>query len=152
MANDPVAQVLSHRDYYGAYHHHKEQMAFASVALYLGAAATVAFQEKPFWTEVKPTWPLYVALAVSTALGFFFVAWQFRMRADAERVVEMCSAILADHLSPERGPTETNLHRLSSLLREPKRSWLDNPGVSKALAYAAMGTWSLVVLIRIACR
>jgi hypothetical protein len=35
--------VLRHRDYYGDYHHRKEQAAYVVTVLYLGAAATVFF-------------------------------------------------------------------------------------------------------------
>ncbi len=149
---DSTGDACSHRDYYGTYHHHKEQRAFAAAALYLGAAAALATQDKPLWAVINSQWRwvAYVALAVSTVLGAFFVYWQFRMRRGAAAVVTLCSEILADAIAPKGQAVEPKLQKLSTLLK-PTDSWLDKPVVSEVLAYGTMAVWAGVVLGRILC-
>ena len=66
--------LFAHRDYYGQYHHHKEQMAYAATVLYLGAAAWLMFT-----TDVMDPGPqkwyrtTFIVIVAVAALAF--VSW-----------------------------------------------------------------------------
>lgn len=89
--------IRSHRDYYGQYHHHKEQMAYAATTLYLGAASYVFIQGHKVWCWGS-AWLVVVMLFCSFLLSFIFVCWQLRNRACAADIVMACTRISTDLL------------------------------------------------------
>jgi hypothetical protein len=42
LTDEKIQHIVAIREYYGTYHHHKEQMAFAATALFLGGAVAVS--------------------------------------------------------------------------------------------------------------
>lgn len=93
LPNELRELVLSYRDYYGAYHHHKEQMAYTAAVLYLAASAVVVRQTSKIWQ--LPRLMLVALLVFSAAGGFAFVIWQLRNREFAAKMVLACTTILA---------------------------------------------------------
>ncbi len=148
MASDLQEQLTSHRDYYGAYHHHKEQMAFSAAALYLAGTAALVLQDKPAWCVVAPVWALYMALGVSTVVAFVFVAWQFALRGDAEKIVRHCNKLLAaDLLNQEASVPATEVEQLKALLT--RRPWWARTVYPVLLAYGVIIAWAALGVLRI---
>jgi hypothetical protein len=102
--------VLKHRDFYGAYHHHKETMAYSATALFLGGMST--FIVSDFWHQ----WPrdhkvaLAAGIMVTTALTLGFVLWQFQQRLIGSDMVAACTDLTADWITAP--PIETDLQAL----------------------------------------
>jgi hypothetical protein len=96
--------IRSLRDYYGTYHHHKEQMAFGAATLYLGGTFALVFSEAHPWENPGGGywWVIasYLALVCSFAGGHAFVWWQLRNRAEAARRVEILTKCLEESLLP----------------------------------------------------
>lgn len=100
--------LIAQREFYGEYHHQKEQMAYAATALFLTGAAWLMYDST---AQVSG---LMVALALVIGVAAFaFVAWQLRQRRFAADMVEACERLLACTLSNNQSPaplTDTRLY------------------------------------------
>ena len=158
--------ILSYRDYYGTYHHHKERMAYGATALYLAAAAVVASQATEVLKWTVPKDALITLLIFSAVAGFAFVWWQLRNRAIANDIVFACTTVATALVSVQNGtalpdvtPTDYWRHSISFpkvlvdalCSRTNNRKPLDSPRVSEAITYAVMLAWSIAALISL-CR
>jgi len=154
--------ILAHRDYYGGYHHHKEQMAYTAATLYLGAATTVVIQGSKVWS-----WDSVCLVALllvgSATVGFAFVGWQLYQRAIAANIVMACTT-LATRLLAHSGESAPNISATAYrgltfpqlLVDELKsidqnRTLLGGPRMSAALTLLAMFLWSVAAFIAIYC-
>lgn len=151
--------ILSYRDYYGTYHHHKERMAYGATALYLAAAAVVASHATEIFKWPVPKDFLIVLLIVSAIAGFAFVWWQLRNRAVGNDIVFACSTVATTLLFtttlPDVTPTDYRRHSISlpKVLVEAlcshanSRKPLDSPRISEALTYLLMSLWSIAAFL-----
>src|SRR5690348_14078458 len=94
--------LASLRDYWGVYHNHKEQMAFAGTTVYLAAATAMVMH--PTWPKGPPHWLMLKLMIASIVIAFAFVAWQLRNRETAAGIVSACNHILWD----DRPPRDTD--------------------------------------------
>jgi hypothetical protein len=87
--------ILKLREFYGAYNHQKENIAYLATALYLTGATTVV--SGTFWTA----WPrphqaaLAIGVLMAAALAIMFVWWQFEQRLFATAMVAACTDLAA---------------------------------------------------------
>lgn len=159
--------ILSHRDHFGTYHHHKERMAYGAMALYLAAAAFVASQAKKVLEWTVPRDALITLLILSAVAGFAFVWWQLRLRAIASDIVSACITVATELASRQNDtvssdevtPTNYSEHSISFpkilvdtlCLQNQNRKLLDSPRISEMITYAVMLAWSIAALISL-CR
>jgi len=153
--------VLSYRDYYGTYHHHKEQMGFTAAALYLASATAVVGQAPALWEWKVPHLLLEILLAVSCLAGFAFVVWQLRLREKAADIVLACTTVATTLLSSEspldstpasyKGLTfpKVLVDELDSVGR--RRGLLEGPRVSEFITYVVMLVWTICALVSTCC-
>ena len=87
--------LIAHRDYYGQYHHHKEQMAYAATALYLVAAAWLMFDSSELIASGPQKCYRAIFIAIVGVAAVAFVTWQLWQRRFAANVVEACTRLLA---------------------------------------------------------
>ena len=85
--------LINHRDFYGQYHQHKEQMAYAASALYLAGVAALLYADPNSLSNLKALKVLFSVLIFIAA--FVFVGWQLLQRQLAADVVEACERLLA---------------------------------------------------------
>ena len=89
---------------YDSYHNQKENMAYLAATLYLAGASTLYFQ-RPFWGGygLLKLLALIAFLLLFSALVFFFVRQQFKLRRAAGHMFRACSDLLSEWL---KGPPE----------------------------------------------
>ncbi len=155
--------IISYRDYYGSYHHHKENMAYVATTLYLAAATWVIFKGAGLWDKVDPVWLLYVLLITGIATGFAFVWWQLDKRDFAADLVEACTIVIAERLAGGLNPPELDPANYKGLcfpqvlVKELERikknlKWYEfykGSRVSKCVTLFIMGIWTLGALVSI---
>ena len=90
--NNAYNLIISYRDYYGTYHHHKEQMAFSGTGLFLAGVTALIFRDPS--TNTLP-WEVPTLLIVAGLAIFFFIAWQFELRRYAANMVDSCTNLAA---------------------------------------------------------
>lgn len=153
--------ILSHRDYYGTYHHHKENMAYTAATLYLTAATAVIIKGPEVWSWTSACL-VAVLLLSSCAIGFVFVVWQLYQRALAADIVMACTSIATILLTPPAGGAAPNvaLGRYRGLpfpqilidelnMVAQNRTLLGGPRPAAILTLLIMLTWSVVAFLRI---
>ena len=86
--------VVSYRDYYGQYHHHKEQMAYAATVLYLAAAAWLMFAKPDVFEPGPQKWYRVSFIVIVAVAALAFVFWQLRQRQFAANIVEASTQLL----------------------------------------------------------
>jgi len=97
---DPVIVINAYRQYYGAYHNHKEWLAYSAAVLFLGGASALVFR-KDFLPDVKlvPIWCfssrllIGIVLLLTAIAAAFFVRFQFRGRERAADIVAGCNEV-----------------------------------------------------------
>lgn len=148
------------RQYYAAYHNHKEQMAYAGTALYLAALTAVALSPGTMWLPSIRTLLYAKGVVALAVVGFAFVGWQLRNREYAANIIQACGDELTRALSPQHGyldltPTKVGYHAFPAFLAERVRGidagrlWLEGPRVSEAITYLVMLIWFVVALVRV---
>ena len=151
--------VVSYLNYYGQYHHHKEQMAYAATVLYLAAAAWLMFA-KPDFLECGPQkWYRVTFIVIIAVAALAFVFWQLRQRRFAANIVEASTRLLMRLVGGE--PLTLVDPRFYNGLLMPHflvdelvavaemRSWIRGAGVSELITYATMVTTSVLVVLRL---
>jgi hypothetical protein len=156
--------VSSYRDYYGSYHHHKEQMAYAVSVLYLGAATAVFFTGPRIWNYPASNLLTTLVLIASFISAFAFVWWQMRQREFAAEMVAACTKLAAQSVSstlanPDLSETEYRRHLFPAVLveelkatrneRRSIRRFISGPRLSECITYLAIVLWSLAALASI---
>lgn len=91
--------LIAQREFYGEYHHQKEQMAYAATALFLTGAAWLVYDATDQVSGLKVALALVIGVA-----AFAFVAWQLRQRRFGADMVEACERLLARTLSDNQSP------------------------------------------------
>ena len=131
--------IASYRDYYGTYHHHKEQMAYGATVLYLGATTAVAFQGSAIWQYRTPDWLTTLLLVGSAVVTFLFVWWQMRQREFAADLVAACTALYARSVastlsSPDLSAKKYRSHEFPTVLVKELEDIADDRGRTAAAA------------------
>lgn len=154
---DPDEIIASHRDYYGAYHHHKERMAYGVATLYIGAATAVILKGRDVLGGGDPRCVVSMVLALSFLVGHAFVIWQLANREQAANIVRAATAVLS-RLARPNGPapdmTTTPWQGLElprvlvEELNSPARpgSFLGGARTASVLTVVAMLGWSLLAV------
>ncbi len=147
--------VISYRDYYGEYHHHKERMAYESTVLYLGAAAWLLFKELD---SPLSCYQVFFVIIVAVA-AVVFIVWQLWKRRDAADVVEASTRLLSRPVCSESlvrvGPSKyKNLPLPQFLVDElekvdEERDCIRGPAVSELLTYVTIGSTLILVVCRL---
>lgn len=152
--------VATYRDYYGTYHHHKEQMAYAATVLYLAGATTVAFTGPQIWQYPVPAWLISGVLLATAVVAFFFVWWQFRQREFAADMVAACTTLAAWSVAstlanPDLSTKSYKCHDFPAVLVQRledtarKRGRTGGPRRSEGITYLIMGAWSFSALVAV---
>lgn len=151
--------ILAHRDYYGTYHHHKENMAYTVTGLYLGAAAVLLSQAGQVW-KLAPAWVIVVLALSSSAAGFAFVIWQLRQREVAADIVMACTSLLSRMVSVQQQDITPDKYKKLALPKvlvdelnsiNNNREFFGGPRVSESITYLVMLVWTLGAFISL-CR
>ena len=153
--------LLSYRDYYGTYHHHKEQMAYGATVLYLSVASALILKGPAIFGNSGPSVLEVKFLLLTIILGFLFVGWQLRNRETAADLILACTMLaarrLADALqSPDVQHREWKGLELPGALVDvlgdiaKRRGLLGGPRISEALTYLAMTAWTVAAGARLA--
>lgn len=106
--------LIAQREFYGEYHHHKEQMAYAATVLFLTGAAWLVYDTTAQVSGLK----VALALVIGGA-AFTFVAWQLRQRRFGADMVEACERLLARTLSDDQSQTPLADVRIYNSLQMP---------------------------------
>ena len=93
--SDVTSSLESYRDYYGAYHNHKEQMAYGATVFYLGAATWGALSGHSALPVGGLRTFTLVVFAVAAAGALSFIAWQLDRRRVSAVIVAACNRLLA---------------------------------------------------------
>lgn len=152
--------IFSYRDWYGTYHHHKEQIAYGATVIYLGAASAMILKGSAVWSNNVPKPVLIFLFVASFAVSLAFVIWQLRNRELAADIVLACTKLLQEMVAGSNTPPSTEAdqykgldlpHALADRLRRinAERSLLGGPRVSESITYCAMVLWSILVVISI---
>jgi len=152
--------ILSYRDYYGSYHHHKEQMAYGATVLYLTGATFVILNGRTIKESSVPSFVVVGLLAAAFLLTVLFVFWQFRKRELAADIVEACTTLLTRQVAEPSVALETKSvcykgldlpKALADILswKYANRKFFLSPRVSEALTYLAIVIWSLLACLSI---
>ena len=156
VAVDPEEFVHRHREFYGQYHQHKEQLAYAATALYLGGSAALVYIDS---ADRAHTTLKVVFAATLFVAAVAFVAWQLCQRQLAADVVEACERLLA------RGIPSTSvasldprvyrgLHMPHFLMDEmvafvESHRWFKGAPLSASITFFAMLASCIIVLLRL---
>ncbi len=138
--------LISYRDYYGQYHHHKERMAYEATVLYLGGAAWLLFRE----TECPLPWDQLFFIIVVGAVAFFFVCWQLRNRRDAANRVEASMRLLA-RLVGSKSFAQIGAHECKGVPQFLCRLRRWGPRFSEYLTLAVMVLTLILGAFRVLC-
>ena len=170
MVPDPVFQnsgghmdrdelVVSYRDYYGQYHHHKEQMAYAATVLYLAAAAWLMFAKPDVLESGPQKWYRVSFIVIIAVASLAFVCWQLRQRRSAANIVEASTRLLTRLVGGETltlvDPRDYNSLLLPHFLVDElvavaeARSCIRGAGVSELITYATMVATFILVVFRL---
>lgn len=152
--------LIEHRDFYGQYNHHKEQMAYAASVLYLAGAATLMYTNMDSSSSEKILQATF-AIVVFVA-AFAFVVWQLRQRQLAADVVEACERLLVRFPGDEALPVSTDpriykgLHLPLFLVDElvtvaESRKPVHGAHVSEIITYVTMLVTAVLVVVRLSC-
>jgi hypothetical protein len=153
--------ILSHLDYYGTYHHHKESMAFTAATLYISAATAVFIKGPEVWSWGSACL-VAVLLGSSCAIGFMIVGWQLYQRALAADIVMACTAVATTLLTPPAAGAGPNvllsryrglpfpqilIDELNTVAQN--RNLLGGSRPAAIFTLIAMLTWSVAAFLRI---
>lgn len=151
--------LVSCRDYYGQYHHHKEQMAYAATVLYLAAAAWLMFAKPDILESGPQKWYGVIFIVFIAVAALAFVFWQLRQRRFAANVVEASTRLLT-RLGGGETPALVDPRVYNGLLLPhflvdelvavaEARSCVRGAGVSELITYATMVATSILVVLRL---
>ena len=154
------ALLLSYRDYYGSYHHHKERMAYTAATLYLGAATAAIFEGHDILGSGFRTPIIVIMLVAGVLVGFSFVVWQLGNRRRAGDIVSASTSLLAKQLAGELEKPDMSRWRywdqdfpkfLVDQLDHVAdlRGLFRGAGPSETITWIAMGLWTLLATLRI---
>jgi hypothetical protein len=88
---DPYNWILSFRDHWASYHHHKEQSALAGLGLYMaGAVALATAANIVRWEESTSI----IIVAVCAIVIILFVLWQLANQRFASELVTGCDKLI----------------------------------------------------------
>ena len=160
MAIDLDSLLLSYRDYYGTYHHRKEQMAYGATVLYLGASSAVILKGSAIWSCDVPKPVLIILFIAAFAASALFVVWQLRNRELAADIVLACTILIKMRMADPNTTLSTEQDKYKGLdlprfladrLRHinAERRLLGGPRVSEAITYIAIVLWSVLGIISI---
>lgn len=160
MALDTDDLLKSHRDYYGGYHHHKEQMAYAATILYLSGTFWLARNARQLFETDRHPVLLLLLILVGAASGWLFVIWQLRNRQTAADIVAACTNLLSRRLNaqdqdfiktPVLFASVKFPHSLVDEITKVQQHtrWLGGPRWSNFITYSIMVTWTVLVGIRL---
>lgn len=90
--------VISTEASYGSYHHHKETMAWAATALYVGGLLGLAAFEIDGLTGAAARTVITVLTAIMAVL---FINAQFSDRAEAASIIAACNMLVTRLTAPE---------------------------------------------------
>jgi hypothetical protein len=153
--------LLSYRNYYGAYHHHKEQMAYGATVLYLSAASAIILKGTSIWPRNCVQRLLAFEIFILAFLfTMAFVIWQLNNRKLASNIVFACTTLLQMRLSNNKCElsTETDQYKnldfpkaLSERLRalDKDRKVFGSPRASEIITYSALILWTILASISI---
>ena len=151
--------LTSYREFYGSYHHHKEQLAYAATVLYLGASTWAALEGPSLVGTDTRKLLLSILFAATTISAFAFVAWQLQKRRVAADIVDGCNRLLAGRAEgasaePKRYAGITLPGTLVDAIHESveDRAWFRGPRMSEIVTLAAMMAWTVVSFLRIYCQ
>lgn len=154
--------ILSYRDYYGSYHHHKENMAYTAATLYLAGATTLVVKGAAIW-DWGQEWFVIALLLISGVLGFAFVCWQLYQRAIAADVVMACTSVITMLLASDKSRKSDLLPKSWHGIPVPKilfdelksmaqnRKLLSGSRLAAIFTLLALIVWSVAVYLTIAC-
>ncbi len=152
--------LMGHRGFYGQYHQHKEQMAYAASVVYIAGAAALMYADTDSLGSDKGL-KIIFAIVVAVA-AFAFVIWQLRLRQIASDVVEACERILA-RLANNEYFTEPSDPRTYKGLNFPQflvdeivsvansRKLFRGAPISGLITYAIMLATSVLALVHMVC-
>jgi hypothetical protein len=157
MALDIDDLLKAHRDFYGQYHHHKEQMAYGATVLYLMGALWLAVQGPTFRRSNGWDDQLTLILLAGGLSGWVFVVWQLLKRKFAAEVVAACTNLLTRRLNSPGVDFKTDPVRVGEVffphslvdeitqVRQDTGSW-----VSAIVTIVLMASWTLLAVLRLA--
>jgi hypothetical protein len=154
-----VTAVASYHDYYGQYHHHKEQMAYSATVLYLAGAAWLVFAKPDVLDLCPQKWYRIAFVTIVAIAAFAFVVWQLRQRRFAANVVEASTRILT-RLGSGEAITLFDARDYKGLLLPhffvdelvtvaEARSGIRGAGVSELITYATMVLAAILVALQL---
>jgi len=160
----PYDYIQTEITHLGAYHNHKEQMAYAATTLYLAGATALTFA-KPPKALAFPTilWILFVGMVVLTeAAGIAFVLWQLRLREKAAKMQRAFETLATRWLN--QSPTKDDLKQefdkgrpivycfgeaLDKVEKGHAHKGADDPRLPRYITVAVMVMWGLAALVHI---
>ena len=86
--------VLSCRDYYGTYHHHKENMAWVATALYVAGMIGLCSYASKATLEWYDSLIITILLLIICYISVLFVYYQLKNKAIAADMVAACSILI----------------------------------------------------------
>jgi hypothetical protein len=147
--------VLRHRDFYGAYHHQKENAAYTATAFYLGGISALVVGD--VWVK----WPrqhlaaLAAGVLVAAVFTIAFVLWQFHRRLFAVDMVAACTDLTARWVTEppaDSGLRTTELcDRLwpAVLVERFQETSSRGPWWPRELAVIAIFLWTAAAILKI---
>ena len=156
MADELRASLTSYRDIFGAYHNHKEQMAYLATTLYLSAATWAAFEGPSSLGSGSARIAMALLLSFSPLAASTFVIWQLWKRRLAADIVEACNSLLAtkldDQLTEARpyGGVQLPSRLVEAIIakNDERPSW-HGPRPSEAITVTVILVWTAFALIRV---
>ena len=160
--------LMSFRNNLGSYHHHKEQIAYRIVLIYLLGATALVIQGESFWKKISNSFELVIIAIVIglSALGAFkYVRWQLKNRQFASDMITACTNMAALWIIDSPDPGELKAVKIESdRWVHPESVWpkavgdeyirirdlgglQGTPRYSEYLTYGLMGLWTLAAAI-----
>jgi hypothetical protein len=100
--------LASYLEIYDGYHGTKENLGYGVTTAYVLAASTLMMMEHPFWVGYSTlVFCLFVLLlAMTSALAFTYVNWQFDLRSRAGIMFAACNNLAVRLLNRQLTPQE----------------------------------------------
>ena len=156
--------VTQHRDFYGAYHHHKVQMAYGATTVYLAAAVGLSLQGRSVLGSGSQEVLVWILFAFAALFSFAFINWQLQKRNIAADIVHACHSLMASNVDPaaandwHTGTCDYHGIPLPRCLAvelaciAKHRGFLEGPRASHAITIAAFAVFTVLALLRLLLR